>query len=97
MLKQLAAAQMGDVGGFEGAVQELQEALPAKYIERKLEIDAVNAYLLVKINQRDSARKLVRGWKELDRVEGKVISWWRHFPNGMDVARNWAALMPNPS
>lgn len=95
MLAQLAAAQMGDRGRFEAANQQLQEALPAKYVELKLEVDAVRAYALVKGNQRDPARKLVRQWKDLDRAEGKVISFWRQFPDGMDVSRNWADLMRN--
>jgi hypothetical protein len=50
---------------------------------------------LVRNNHQEDERKLVRGWKELDRADGKVISWWRHFPDGMDVARNWTALMQN--
>lgn len=93
MAIQLAAAQMGDRQRFEQAVQKLQELMPARYIEYKLEIDAVDAYSLVKNNQRDAARKLVRMWKDLDRAEGKVIGYWRNFPDGMDVARNWAQLM----
>jgi tetratricopeptide (TPR) repeat protein len=95
MLVQLAAAQMGDRERFAGAIQKLQEAQPAKYIEKKLQIDAVGAYAMVKNNQRDAARKLVRMWKDLNRAEGKVIAYWRHFPDGMDVARNWADLMQN--
>jgi len=93
MLIQLAAAQMGDREKFEQAVQKLQETMPARYLEYKLEIDAVDAYSLVKNNQTDAARKLVRMWKDLDRAEGKVIGYWRNFPDGMDVARNWAQLM----
>jgi tetratricopeptide (TPR) repeat protein len=92
---QLAAAQMGDIGAFEQAVQKLQEYQPNKYLEMKLEIDAADAYAMAKNNQRESARKLVRAWKDLDRAEGKVISFWRGFPDGMDVARNFAELMKN--
>lgn len=95
MLMQLAAAQMGDRERFERAVLKLQELMPAKFIEYKLKIDAVDAYSLVKSNQRDAAQKLVRLWKDLDRAEGKVIGYWREFPDGMDVARNWAHLMQN--
>ena len=80
---------------FVEAVQTLQEVLPAKYVEKKLQIDAVDAYFMVKNNHRDAARKLVRMWKDLDRAEGKVIGYWRTIPDGMDVARNWADLMQN--
>jgi len=91
----LGAAQMGDLVAFDRSIQQFQEALPAKYIEMKLETDAVKAFALVKANQRDEARKLVRGWKDLDRAEGKVIGYWRDVPDGMDVANNWANLMKN--
>ena len=92
---QLAAAQLGNMRALETAVQKLQEFEPPKYIELKLEIDAVDAYAMFKSNNREGARKLVRAWKDLDRAEGKVISFWRQYPDGMDVARTWAQLMQN--
>lgn len=95
MLMELAAAQMGDRARFEHVMKKLQEVMPAKFIENKLELDAVDAYSLVKANQRETARKVVRMWRDLDRAEGKVTGFWRHFPDGMDVARNWAELMQN--
>jgi hypothetical protein len=95
MLVQLAAVQMGDAGKFEEAVQKLQKVLPDEYLEKKLSIDSVTAYAMVKNNQRDAARELVMKWKDFNLAEGIVIGYWRSFPGGMDVARNWADLMQN--
>ncbi|MCM3870844.1 MAG: hypothetical protein ND895_09155, partial [Pyrinomonadaceae bacterium] len=95
MLIQVAAAQMGDIEKLEEANQNFQQVLPAKYDGMKLQIDAVEAYGLVKNNQRDAARKLVSRWKDTDRAEGKVIAFFKKVPDGMDVSRNWADLMKN--
>jgi tetratricopeptide (TPR) repeat protein len=95
MLARLAAAQMGHTKRVEEAVQNRQEVGPAQFLELKLQIDAVDAYAMVKNNQRDVARKLVRMWKDSDRAEGRVIGYWRNFPDGMDVANNFADLMQN--
>ena len=91
MLIQLAAAQMGDTQRLERAVQELQRPHPGNYIEMKLQVDAIEAYARVKNNQLDAARKLVAAWKD-DRAEERVFRYWREFPDGMDVAKNWSEL-----
>lgn len=92
MIIQLAAALMGDRARFEAASQRFKQTAPAKYQEAKLQVDAVEAHLLVKENRRDAASQLVEGWKNDDRAEGKVISYWRKVPHGTDVARTWAEL-----
>jgi len=69
--------------------------LPEKYLKMKLEIDAGNVYALLKTNQPDAARRLVKESKAQDRTEGRVTHYWRIMPDGMDVARNWADLMQN--
>ena len=58
---------------------------------------AVEAYALVKNNQRPRARLLVQAWKTTDRSEGRVKVVWRHYPGGSDVSNNWNELMRNPS
>jgi tetratricopeptide (TPR) repeat protein len=95
MIVQLAAAQMGDIRRVEEAMHKLQRVLPENYLKMKLEIDAGNAYALVKANQPEAARRLVKQSKDLDRTEGRVTHYWRIMPDGMDVARNWADLMQN--
>jgi tetratricopeptide (TPR) repeat protein len=95
MTVQLAAAQMGDIRRAEEAMLKLQRVLPEKYLKMKLEIDAGNAYALVKANQPEAARRLVKQSKDQDRTEGRVTHYWRIMPDGMDVARNWVDLMQN--
>jgi Flp pilus assembly protein TadD len=95
MIVQLAAAQMGDLRRAEEAMHKLQEALPEDYQKLKLQIDAGHAYALVKANQPDAARSLVRQSKDVDRAEGKATNYWRIMPDGMDVVRNWVELMKN--
>src|SRR2546426_917248 len=63
MLTRLACAQMGQ-SRVEEIVQKVQEVKLAQILELKLQIAAVDAYALVKNNQRDAARKLVRMWKD---------------------------------
>jgi tetratricopeptide (TPR) repeat protein len=92
MIIQLAAAQMGDRARFEEASQRLKQTAPAKYQEVKLQVDAVEAHLMVKQNRRDTARQIVDAWKGDDRAEGRVTSYWKKLPDGMDVARTWAEL-----
>jgi tetratricopeptide (TPR) repeat protein len=95
MLTRLAFAQMGQLRRVEETDQRVQEIKAPQLLDLKLRTDAVDAYALVKSNQRDAARKLVRMWKDSDRAEGKVIGYWREFPDGMDVARTFADLMQN--
>lgn len=95
MLARLAFAQMGHSRGVEETVQKVPEGKLTPILELRLQIDAVDAYALVKNNQRDAARKLVRMWKDSDRAEGRVVGYWRDFPDGMDVARTFADLMQN--
>ena len=95
MIVQLAAAQTGDIRRAEEAMDKLQKVLPEKCLKMKLEIDAGNAYALMKANQSEAARRLVRQSKDQDRTEGRVTHYWRIMPDGMDVARNWVELMQN--
>jgi tetratricopeptide (TPR) repeat protein len=95
MIMQLAAAQSGELGTIEETTRKIEDDLPPKIAEMKLEIDAVKAYALVNAMQTDMARQLVRQWKELDRSERQIITYWRKFPGGMDVANNWIRLMKN--
>jgi tetratricopeptide (TPR) repeat protein len=92
-LLQLAAAQKGDLQRVRAAKIRFQEVLPAKYIEKKLQVDAIEAYALLKSNQRAEARELVLKWKDLDRADGKVVNYWKLYPGGLDVANAWADLM----
>lgn len=95
MLTRLAFAQMGQSRRVEETVQKVPGGELSQVLQLKLQIDAVDAYALVKNNQRDAARKVVRMWKDADRAEGRVIGYWRDFPDGMDVARTFADLMQN--
>lgn len=93
MLIQLAAAQTGDTQSFERAVQQLQRAHPREYTDMEIHLDVVQAYALVKKNQPDAARKLVGAWKNTDQADLRVFRYWRDFPGGTDVVRNWSELM----
>ena len=93
MFTSFAAAQMGDMEKVEEAIQKYKKALPARYLEMKLHLDAVHAYALAKNNQRDAARKLVRSWDGTEQTKERITALWGYHPDGMVVARNWADLM----
>ena len=92
MVIQLAAARTRDTKRLERAVQELQRTNPDEYQKMKLQLDAVEAYARVKNNQREVARKLVAAWKDDYRSEERVLRYWRDFPGGTDVAKNFSEL-----
>ena len=92
----LAAAQKGDLQKFTDAARKFQEAaLPEEVEPRKLQLAAVEAYALVKTNQRDRARGIVQNWKDTDRVEGRLKAHWAAYPGGSDVWNNWNDLSRN--
>jgi len=92
-LAELAAAQIGDVSTVDKCIQSFKDALPAKYVDFKLQMDAVRVYALTKANRRAEALQVVQSWKHLDIAQGRIVGYWRGVPDGMDVANNWADLM----
>jgi tetratricopeptide (TPR) repeat protein len=94
-LVQLAAAQTGDLARVEEASRRFQEALPKKFEDVRFQIEAVEAFALVKNHQRDRARDLVMKWKAFPRIEGKLRSYWGAYPGGADVVKNWKELLGN--
>lgn len=91
----LAVAQTGDMGKLAEASRKFQQALPEEFGKRKLHLAAVEAYALVKNNQRDRARALTKEWKDTDRVEGRLKAYWARYPGGSDVWNNWNDLTQN--
>ena len=92
-LAELAAAETGDVTTVDKCIQLFKDALPAKYVDFKLQMDAVRVYALTKANRRAEALQVVQSWKHLDIAHGRIVGYWRGVPDGMDVANNWADLM----
>lgn len=92
-LLQLAAAQNGDLKKLEDISKTFREVLPDKYEKLKFQIDAVEAYGLVKNNQLDRAQQLVRKWKGTEKIEFKLKRYWGGYPGGSDILRNWQELM----
>lgn len=91
----LAAAQTGDLQKLAEASSKFKEALPAEFEQKKLQLGAVEALALVKSNQRDRARALVRDWKDTDRIEGRLKAYWKVYPGGSDIWTNWNDLTRN--
>jgi len=78
---------------WEGsAAQRLRKVLPDKYEEKRFQFDAVEAYALVKNNERERAQQLVMKWKGTDRIEGKLSRYWGIYPGGSEVVKNWKEL-----
>jgi len=92
-LVQFAAAQIGDLEKLDDASRKFRQVLPAEYEKRKYQVDAVKAFALAKINQRDQARQLILKWKDADRIEGKLNRYWGVYPGGSDVVKSWKKLM----
>ena len=99
----LAAAQTGDMEKLAEASRKFQQALPEEFEKKKLQLAAVEAYALVKANQRDRARELIQKWKDTDRIEGKntdrvegrLKAYWKIYPGGSDIWNNWNELTRN--
>jgi tetratricopeptide (TPR) repeat protein len=92
---ELAAAQMGDLQKVEEAARKFQDLLPETYEQQRMQVDAVLAYALVKNNLRDAARQVILKWKDMDRIEGRLSTYWRVYPGGSDVVQNWKELARN--
>jgi tetratricopeptide (TPR) repeat protein len=91
-LVMLAAAETGDVQKVQEARRRFEEELPEDFTRRQLQLVAVEALALVKNNQRERARELVQNWKDTDRAEGRLKSYWQIYPCGADVWNNWHTL-----
>jgi len=91
----LAAAQTGDLQKLAEASHRFQQALPEEFENGKLQLTALEAYALVKSDQRPRARLLAQQWKDTDRVEGRLKSYWKIYPGGSDVWNNWNELTRN--
>lgn len=94
-LVMLAAAQTGDLQKLGQASRKFQQALPEQFEKQKLQLAAVEAFALVKSNQRERARELTQKWKDKDRVEGRLKAYWKIYPGGSDVWNNWNELTRN--
>jgi tetratricopeptide (TPR) repeat protein len=88
----LAAAQTGDVQKVMEASGHMERTLPQEFKRDQLKIAAVEALALVKNNQRNQARELVNKWKDTDRAEGRIKSWWKIFPGSAELLKNWNEL-----
>ena len=91
-LWQLAAAQSGDIQQFYSVKDKCREIIPDDYERLQFQVDAVEAYALVKSNHRDRAQELVNKWKEPKNFVNRVNKYWREYPGGSDVIRNWEEL-----
>ena len=88
----LAAAQSGDIQQFYSVKDKCREIIPDDYERLQFQVDAVEAYALAKSNHRDRAQELVNKWKEPKNFVTRVTKYWRKYPSGSDVIKNWKEL-----
>ncbi len=81
----MAAAQNGDLKEFYEVSNQCKQILPKGYLELQERTDALEAFVLIKNNQRERAREIVRRWKP----EGADSNpkYWKRFPSGLEVAQ----------
>jgi tetratricopeptide (TPR) repeat protein len=91
----LAAAQTGDLQKLAEASRKFQQVLPEEFEARKLQVAAAEALALARSNQRERAQDLTQKWKDKDRVEGRLKSYWTMYPGGSDIWNNWNELTRN--
>ena len=91
-LVMLAAAQTGNLQKLAEASHKFQQALPAEFEKKNLQLAAVKALALVRSNQREHAREIAQKWKDTDRVEGRLKAYWKIYPGGSDIWDNWNEL-----
>jgi tetratricopeptide (TPR) repeat protein len=88
----LAAAQTGDVQKVMEASQHMERTLPQEFKRDQLKIASVQALALAKNKQRTQASEIVKKWKDTDRAEGRIKSWWKIFPGSAELLNNWNEL-----
>lgn len=89
----LAAALLGDGPKFAEIAAQCREALPDQYARLRHHIDALEAYLLVKNNEREKAQALLARWKQTPRLGQNIAEYWPRFPRGAEIVANWKVLL----
>lgn len=89
----LAAALLGDGPKFYEIARQCRAALPEPYARLQHHLDALEAYLLVKNNQRAQAQALLARWKESEQVSQNIAEYWPRFPRGAEIVSNWQSLL----
>jgi hypothetical protein len=56
-------------------------------------IDALRAFILVKHNRVDEAKRAVAKWRTSDAAKRYIPIFWRRFPEGMAIIDNWNTLV----
>ncbi len=92
---QLAAALKGDLEKFNATSKLFQQTFEQDYEALKLRTDSAEALALAKSGQDELARAIVARWAKQDRVEGRLKSSWRFYPQGDKVVENWRRLVKN--
>jgi hypothetical protein len=90
---QLAAARAGDLEKLREATLRYENVLPKVFATWRVEADAIEAYALARLKQRERARQLVQKWRSADRIEARVADYWSGYPDGGEVVANWRELM----
>ena len=88
----LAAAKTGDTEKFNATLRKFEQKLPKEYEKDKMQVDAAEALLLAKNNHDSAARGIVEKWKNVDRIEGRLKSYWGKYPIGDAIVDNWRRL-----
>ena len=90
-LWQLAAAQTGDLEKFYHVVETTDKTAPRDFDNLRAHADAIEAYALLKANQIDKARQIVKRW--IGRTDLDLnADFWKQYPSGDDVAKCWKEL-----
>ena len=89
----LSAAWLGDPDRFEGAVRLCDSRGGKGYLQRPFYVDSLRAFVLVRRNQPDAARKIVEKWRENAEANRRIRTYWKRTPDRTAIAENWNQLL----
>jgi tetratricopeptide (TPR) repeat protein len=90
---QLALALSGDVQGVKAVGLKLHEVLPKEWERIRIQLDAIEAFALVKDNQRKQALELSLKYQSSPNAVQSVQRYWSWYRFGNEVSENWKELI----
>ena len=84
----------GDIAGdFEAAYKMVSARLEKTEAQMGYHIDALRAFVFMKQQNVSSARAMVVKWKDSADAKRYIPIFWRSFPNGAEIIKNWNLLI----
>ena len=80
-------------GDFEAAYKMVSARLAETEAQMGYHIDALRAFVFMKQQHVSSARAMVVKWKDSADAKRYIPIFWRSFPDGAEIIKNWNLLI----